>query len=109
MKMLKNLQWLFGSATLLAASNMTVAETENFDAQAKYESTCFACHGTGAAHSPEVGDVIEWEIRLEKGLDSLVQNTIKGLNGIMPPRGLCTDCSDADLKAIVEYMLESSK
>jgi cytochrome c5 len=84
------------------------AENESFDAAAKYQSTCFACHGTGAAHAPEMGDIIEWEIRLEKGLETLVQNTISGLNGIMPARGLCTDCSDQQLKQIVEYMLENS-
>lgn len=85
------------------------AEAEEFDAAAKYQSTCYACHGTGAAHAPEVGDVIEWEIRLEKGMETLLSNTIAGLNGIMPPRGLCTDCSDDNLKSIIEYMLENSK
>lgn len=98
------------SLLLLAAPEATTlaAEAESFDAAAKYQSTCFACHGTGAAHAPEVGDMIEWEIRLEKGLDTLVQNTVNGLNGIMPARGLCTDCSDQQLKQIVEYMLENS-
>lgn len=109
MDMLKTFKCLFGGAVMLATATTMTAATENFDAEAKYKATCFACHGTGAAHSPEVGDVIEWEIRLEKGLDTLVQNTIDGLNGIMPQRGLCTDCSDEDLRAIVEYMLESSK
>lgn len=94
---------------LLANPSANGAENENFDAAAKYQSTCFACHGTGAAHAPEVGDVIEWEIRLEKGLETLVQNTITGLNGIMPARGLCTDCSDDQLQQIVEFMLESSQ
>lgn len=94
---------------LLANPSAYGAENENFDAAAKYQSTCFACHGTGAAHAPEVGDVIEWEIRLEKGLETLVQNTITGLNGIMPARGLCTDCSDDQLQQIVEFMLESSQ
>ena len=84
-------------------------ESENFDAASKYQSTCFGCHGTGQAHAPVVGDVIEWEIRLEKGIDILVQNTINGLNGMMPPRGLCVDCSDNELKIIVEYMLDESK
>ncbi|MFT4863469.1 MAG: cytochrome c5 [Pseudohongiellaceae bacterium] len=99
------------SLLFLIASISTVhgAESESFDATAKYQSTCFACHGTGAAHAPEVGDVIEWEIRLDKGLETLVQNTISGLNGIMPARGLCTDCSDDQLKQIVEYMLENSQ
>ena len=29
------------------------------------------CHGTGQVHAPVVGDTIEWEIRLEKGFDTL--------------------------------------
>lgn len=93
----------------LAAKPVAAAEAAEFDAAKTYQNTCYACHGTGAAHAPEVGDVIEWEIRLEKGMDTLVSNTIAGLNGIMPPRGLCTDCTDDNLKSIVEYMLENSK
>lgn len=102
---LKNLMF----CSLLFCISSAFSEEDKFDAAQTYKTTCFACHGTGAAHSPEVGDVIEWEIRLEKGLDTLVKNSINGLNGIMPPRGLCVDCSDAQLKAIVEYMLESSQ
>ncbi|MDG2251434.1 MAG: c-type cytochrome [Gammaproteobacteria bacterium] len=85
------------------------AESDSYDAAQAYQRTCFACHGTGQAHAPLVGDIIEWEIRLDKGIDTLVQNTINGLNGIMPARGLCTDCSNDQLRAIVEYMLEQSK
>jgi cytochrome c5 len=107
--MLKTFKCLLGGAAVLTTATTMAADAEAFDAEAKYQATCFACHGTGAAHSPEVGDVIEWEIRLEKGLDTLLQSTINGLNGIMPRRGLCADCSDEDLRAIVEYMLESSK
>lgn len=92
---------------LFPAMSIT-AQEDAFDAEQTYQATCFACHGTGAAHSPEVGDQIEWEIRMEKGMDTLVQNTIAGLNGIMPPRGLCATCSDDQLKAIVEFMLDSS-
>ncbi len=95
-------------AFLLHTATSTAAEDDTFDAEQVYQATCFACHGTGAAHSPEVGDQIEWEIRLEKGMDTLVQNTISGLNGIMPPRGLCASCSDEQLKAIVEFMVQSS-
>jgi cytochrome c5 len=99
-------------ASVFLISNFSAAvaaDADDFDAAQAYQSTCFACHGTGAAHSPEVGDVIEWEIRLEKGMDTLVQSAIKGLNGIMPPRGLCADCSDDQLKAIVEYMVAESQ
>ena len=96
-------------ASAMTVSLLSAADSDDFDAAQAYQSSCYACHGTGQAHAPIVGEVIEWEIRAEKGLDTLIQNTIKGLNGIMPARGLCTDCSDEELKAIVEYMLEQSK
>ena len=83
--------------------------TEGFNAQQKYMASCFACHSTGAAGAPKVGAGMsaEWEPRLEKGLDAVVQNAINGIN-TMPAKGLCFDCTDEDLRAIVEYMIESS-
>lgn len=96
-------------AASLICSLSSAAEDDAFDPATTYQNTCYACHGTGAAHAPVVGDVIEWEIRLEKGLETLVQNSIQGLNGVMPPRGLCNTCSDEDMLALVEYMLENSQ
>ena len=83
--------------------------SEGFNAQQKYMASCFACHSTGAAGAPKVGAGMsaEWESRLEKGLDTVVQNAINGIN-TMPAKGLCFDCTDEDLRAIVEYMIESS-
>jgi cytochrome c5 len=95
-------------AFLLFPALSVAAQDDTFDVEQAYQATCFACHGTGAAHSTEVGAQIEWEIRMEKGMETLIQNTIAGLNGIMPPRGLCATCSDDQLKAIVEFMLDSS-
>jgi len=53
-------------AFLLTTSLSVAAQGDAFDAEQTYQATCFACHGTAAAHSPEVGDQIEWEIRLER-------------------------------------------
>ena len=83
--------------------------SDGFNAEQKYMASCFACHSTGAAGAPKVGDgmAAEWEPRLEKGLDTIVQIAINGAN-TMPAKGLCFDCSDDDIKAIVEYMIDSS-
>ena len=83
--------------------------SEGFNAQQKYMASCFACHSTGAAGAPKVGAGMsaEWEPRLEKGLDAVVQNAINGIN-TMPSKGLCFDCTYEDLRAIVEYMIDSS-
>ncbi len=73
-----------------------------------YESTCFACHGTGAAGAPKFGDAAAWAPRIAQGMDTLLNNAINGLRA-MPPRGTCGNCSDDDLKAAIEYMVENSK
>ena len=70
---------------------------------AKYDKSCKVCHATGAAGAPKTGDAAAWEPRLAKGMDTLVQSVTNGLNA-MPPRGMCFDCSDADYKALIEYM-----
>ena len=84
--------------------------SDGFNPEQKYMASCFACHSTGAAGAPKVGAgmAVEWEPRLEKGLDAVVSNTVNGLN-TMPAKGLCFDCTDDDLRAIVEYMIETSQ
>lgn len=84
--------------------------TEGFDVEATYMMSCFACHSTGAAGAPKVGpgNADAWAPRLEKGMDAVVANAINGLN-TMPPKGLCFTCSDADLAALIDYMVSSSQ
>ena len=73
-----------------------------------YNSNCMACHATGAAGAPKVGDVAAWSGRLDKGIEQVYANAINGING-MPARGLCTSCSDDDIETVVDYMLDNSK
>jgi cytochrome c5 len=70
---------------------------------AKYNRSCISCHAAGAANAPRTGDAKAWAPRLAKGIDVLVANVNKGFNA-MPPKGMCMDCSDADHKALIEYM-----
>jgi len=102
---------LYATATLADISDaLQVAQlSDGFNPEQKYMASCFACHSTGAAGAPKVGDgmAVEWEPRLEKGLDAVVANTVNGLN-TMPAKGLCFDCTDDDLRAIVQYMIETS-
>ncbi len=70
-------------------------------------STCVACHGTGVAGAPRLGDKAAWSPRASKGVDGLLKNAIHGLNA-MPPRGTCADCSDDELKGAIEYMLKQA-
>ena len=83
-----------------------VAAAESaFDAAAKYQMTCFACHSTGAAGAPVTGDSEAWAERMDKGMEAVMANAINGINA-MPAKGMCMDCSDDNLVSLVEYMLD---
>jgi cytochrome c5 len=73
-----------------------------------YNGSCVACHATGAAGAPKLGDTAAWAPRIAAGMDSLVTNATNGLNA-MPPKGLCMTCSDDELKAAIEYMVSNSQ
>ena len=79
------------------------AEVAAFDVESTYQMSCFACHGTGAAGAPILGDAEAWAPRMEKGMDAVMLNVVNGVNA-MPPKGLCFTCTDDDLAAIVAYM-----
>ena len=101
--------WIYVFSSTNANEVELAQLSEGFNAQQKYMASCFACHSTGAAGAPKVGAGMsaEREPRLEKGIDAVVQNAINGIN-TMPAKGLCFDCTDEDLRAIVEYMIDSS-
>ncbi len=76
--------------------------------EAVYTAQCAMCHATGAAGAPTFGDAAAWGPRVAAGMDSLMNSAINGKGG-MPARGLCTTCSDDELQAAVEYMVDNSK
>ena len=73
-----------------------------------YETKCFTCHATGAAGAPKFGDVAAWAPRIGKGIETLYTHALNGFNG-MPAKGLCMDCSDDEVKASVDHMVDASK
>lgn len=73
-----------------------------------YNASCMACHATGAAGAPKMGDVAAWSGRLDKGIEQVYANAIGGING-MPAKGLCMSCSDDDVKAVVDYIFDNSQ
>lgn len=73
-----------------------------------YQAKCSTCHASGVAGAPKLGDAAAWEPRIGKGMATLYANSINGFLG-MPPKGLCMDCSDAELKDAVDYMVENSQ
>jgi cytochrome c5 len=70
-----------------------------------YNKACVACHTSGVLGAPKLQNAGDWSPRLEKGFDVVWQNAINGINA-MPPRGTCGDCSDEEIKAAIEHMIE---
>ena len=70
-----------------------------------YEAACMACHATGAAGAPIVGNREAWAARVDQGKDTLYNHAINGFNA-MPPKGGAAHLSDEQIKAIVDYMVD---
>ena len=83
----------------------TAAAPVAANGEAIYKKTCFICHAAGVAGAPKLDDKANWAPRIARGVDALVESSIKGTAKGMPPRGTCAACSDADLRAVVEYMV----
>jgi len=71
-----------------------------------YNAACMACHAAGVAGAPKFGDQASWGGRVEKGADTLYANAINGVNA-MPAKGGNPALSDDEVKAAVDYILES--
>lgn len=72
-----------------------------------YQASCFACHGTGAAGAPKLGDKGAWKARIAQGNSTLYKHAIGGFKG-MPPKG-GSSLSDSAMKAVVDFMVSESK
>lgn len=73
-----------------------------------YDHACIACHASGAANAPILGDKVAWSPRIKKGVETLIKNVKSGFK-VMPARGGCMDCSDEEIIAAVEFMLDAVK
>jgi cytochrome c5 len=71
--------------------------------QAVYTATCAACHGTGAAGAPKLGDSGAWGARITQGYDTLVQHATQGIRA-MPAKGGNPDLDDIEVARAVVYM-----
>lgn len=75
-----------------------------------YNGACMACHATGAAGAPKVGDAPAWSARVAKGMDALYDSGVNGVAGTgMIAKGGCSDCSDEEIYAAVDFMVDNSK
>ncbi len=102
---MKNLRIAVIAGSLVALS--TAMQVQAGGAEI-YNTKCMACHASGAAGAPKVGDKEAWAPRIATGMDALVASVTNGKNA-MPPKGACMDCSAEDIAAAVEHMVSNSQ
>lgn len=93
---------------VIAAANAA----EPASGKAVFEQSCAACHATGVAGAPRIGDQAAWKDRIAKGVETLYQHALQGFqgdSGFMPPKGGNASLSDAQVKAAVDYMVSQAK
>lgn len=103
------------AAAPVAAAAVVVATAPGGKAEAPvaapglYTQACQVCHAAGVAGAPKLGDKAAWAPRIAaaKTVDSLTASAIKG-KGAMPPRG-GSGATDAEIRAVVSYMVSSAK
>ena len=98
------------STQMAQADTAQAAEQGPRSGEQVYQQYCGTCHKTGVANAPKFADKAAWEPRIAKGKDVLYQSAINGVAGTaMTPKGSCMNCSDDELKATVDYMVENAQ
>ncbi len=73
-----------------------------------YLSSCNICHQDGKMGAPIIGNGQSWKHRIQQSdLPTLYKHAIKGYNS-MPIKGACVTCSNNDIIAAVNYILDKS-
>ncbi|MEH6606586.1 MAG: c-type cytochrome [Pseudomonadales bacterium] len=99
-----------GEECAVAAAAAPAAASGPRSGEDVYGTACLACHGTGAGGAPMLGNVDQWAPRIAKGLDILYSGGINGLPGtMMMAKGGCASCSDDEVKAAVDHMVNGSQ
>lgn len=74
---------------------------------AVYASVCAACHDSGMAGAPKLGDNGGWSARLSQGYDTILKHAIEGLRA-MPAKGGNPDLADIEVARAVVYLTNKS-
>ena len=90
----------FEDITIVASSSMRSGEEI-------YLSKCQACHSSGVLGAPKFGSKTAWKSLIEKGIENILKTAISGVNA-MPAKGGCSDCSDAEIKSAIQYIIDNS-
>ena len=96
------------AAMTVAAIPPAAAKGGAADGKKIYDATCTACHASGIAGAPKLGDKAAWAPHIKGGIPRLYEIALGG-KGAMPPKGGNPNLSEAEVKAAVDYMVAASK
>jgi cytochrome c5 len=68
-----------------------------------YKAVCSACHDSGAAGAPKVGDAAAWAPRIGQGYETLVKHAVQGIRA-MPAKGGNPDLDEVEVARAVVVM-----
>ena len=71
-----------------------------------FKAQCTACHTSGAAGAPKVGDVAAWGARVKTGYEALLTSALKGKGAMGAQAG--GDFDDYEIARAVVYMANAS-
>ncbi|MDZ7937716.1 MAG: c-type cytochrome [Rhodoferax sp.] len=71
-----------------------------------FKAQCTACHTSGAAGAPKVGDASAWGARIKTGFDAMLQSALKGKGAMGAQSG--GDFDDFEIARAVVYMANAS-
>jgi cytochrome c5 len=101
---------LQGDASCAGAAANTDSGGDARSGEVVYNESCMVCHASGVAGAPKLGDAAAWADRIAKGRDALHDTGLNGLAGTgMMARGGCGNCSDDEVRAAVDYMIDNSQ
>ncbi len=85
----------------------TIAVAEDPTGKSVYKDYCASCHEGGfkgwITGAPDVDAPSEWELFRKKGLEAMVENTMKGTEH-MDPKGGCGSCTREQIEAAVKHI-----
>ena len=76
-----------------------------------YQASCMACHATGVANAPVVGDKLAWAPRIKSGMSVMYTTALKGdsTKASMPVKGGNPALSDQAVIEAINFMVVRSK
>ncbi len=95
---------LLAAAAVLAAPAMAQPLRSG---EAVYRAVCMACHDTGVAHAPKMGDAAAWKPLIEEGQDVLSAHAFVGVRA-MPARGGDEKLSLEEFSRAVAWLARSA-